>query len=272
MEHGLLMLEGGGIYRLNDHWYPVTAGDFIWMAPYCPQWFGALGKTPAKYLLYKDWNRHPLHHHMKLTINQEQTDPANSTRWRGFPTPPRPPSRVSSFPNRICVRARGSKACAGQRACISGKTPWAIRSPLAGNGPGRRRDWHWLAHRRDSAFRPLRRHGGRAGRSGSNPGAAGKRVSAPALARTAALHVGRADAFRHRLPGITAALRQPGRLRRRNPARRRKADAARNPYQGRVQRRSGDRAPAHPAITQPSWNCISSRDRCWSAGRFRSAS
>jgi len=60
MEHGLLMLEGGGIYRLGDHWYPVTAGDFIWMAPYCPQWFGALGKTPAKYLIYKDWYRHPL--------------------------------------------------------------------------------------------------------------------------------------------------------------------------------------------------------------------
>ena len=59
MEHGLLMLEGEGIYRLNDHWYPVTAGDFIYMAPYCPQWFCALGKKPAKYLLYKDWNRHP---------------------------------------------------------------------------------------------------------------------------------------------------------------------------------------------------------------------
>jgi (S)-ureidoglycine aminohydrolase len=60
MEHGLLMLEGGGIYRLGDSWYPVTAGDFIWMAPYCPQWFGALGKAPAKYLIYKDWYRHPL--------------------------------------------------------------------------------------------------------------------------------------------------------------------------------------------------------------------
>jgi (S)-ureidoglycine aminohydrolase len=24
------------------------------------QWFGALGKVPAKYLIYKDWNRHPL--------------------------------------------------------------------------------------------------------------------------------------------------------------------------------------------------------------------
>jgi (S)-ureidoglycine aminohydrolase len=60
MEHGLLMLEGGGIYRLGDSWYPVTAGDFIWMGPWCPQWFGALGKVPAKYLIYKDWNRHPL--------------------------------------------------------------------------------------------------------------------------------------------------------------------------------------------------------------------
>jgi (S)-ureidoglycine aminohydrolase len=60
MEHGLLMLAGGGIYRLGDSWYPVTAGDFIWMAPYCPQWFGAISKTPASYIIYKDWNRHPL--------------------------------------------------------------------------------------------------------------------------------------------------------------------------------------------------------------------
>jgi len=60
MEHGLLMLEGGGIYRLGDSWYPTTAGDFIWMGPWCPQWFGAIGKKPAKYLIYKDWSRHPL--------------------------------------------------------------------------------------------------------------------------------------------------------------------------------------------------------------------
>ena len=59
MEHGLLMLEGGGIYRLGEHWYPVGAGDFIWMGPYCPQWFGAIGKRPAKYLIYKDWDRYP---------------------------------------------------------------------------------------------------------------------------------------------------------------------------------------------------------------------
>jgi (S)-ureidoglycine aminohydrolase len=59
-EHGLLMLQGEGVYRLGDRWYPVASGDFIWMAPFCPQWFGALGRKPAKYLIYKDWNRHPL--------------------------------------------------------------------------------------------------------------------------------------------------------------------------------------------------------------------
>jgi (S)-ureidoglycine aminohydrolase len=59
MEHGLIMLEGGGIYRLGEAWHPVTAGDFIWMGPWCPQWFGAIGKVPAKYLIYKDFHRHP---------------------------------------------------------------------------------------------------------------------------------------------------------------------------------------------------------------------
>ena len=60
MEHDLLMLEGSGIYRLGDDWHSVHGGDFIWMRAYCPQWFGALGKRPAKYLIYKDWRRHPL--------------------------------------------------------------------------------------------------------------------------------------------------------------------------------------------------------------------
>jgi (S)-ureidoglycine aminohydrolase len=59
MEHGLMMLEGSGTYRLDDDWYVVEAGDFIWMAPFCPQWFGADEKGPAKYLIYKDFNRSP---------------------------------------------------------------------------------------------------------------------------------------------------------------------------------------------------------------------
>ncbi|GMA15558.1 (S)-ureidoglycine aminohydrolase (plasmid) [Deinococcus metallilatus] len=60
MEHGLLMLEGEGIYRLGERYFQVTQGDVIWMGAHCPQWYGALGKTWSKYLLYKDMNRHPL--------------------------------------------------------------------------------------------------------------------------------------------------------------------------------------------------------------------
>lgn len=59
MEHGLIYLAGQGIYRLADKWYPIKKGDSIWMAPYCPQWFGALGKEPATYIYYKNVNRFP---------------------------------------------------------------------------------------------------------------------------------------------------------------------------------------------------------------------
>lgn len=60
MEHGLLMLAGAGVYRLDDDWHPVQAGDVIWMAPYCPQWFAAVGDEPASYIYYKNVNRSPL--------------------------------------------------------------------------------------------------------------------------------------------------------------------------------------------------------------------
>jgi (S)-ureidoglycine aminohydrolase len=60
MEHGLVMLSGQGVYRLDADYHPVRAGDVIWMAPYCPQWFVAMGKTPASYIYYKDINRDPM--------------------------------------------------------------------------------------------------------------------------------------------------------------------------------------------------------------------
>lgn len=60
MEHGLLMLEGQGVYRLDADYHPVQAGDVIWMAAYCPQWFVAMGKTPASYIYYKNVNRDPM--------------------------------------------------------------------------------------------------------------------------------------------------------------------------------------------------------------------
>lgn len=60
MEHGLLMLRGQGVYRLGQDYHPVKAGDVIWMGAYCPQWFVAMGKTPASYIYYKDVNRDPM--------------------------------------------------------------------------------------------------------------------------------------------------------------------------------------------------------------------
>jgi (S)-ureidoglycine aminohydrolase len=59
MEHGLVFLDGQGVYRLKDDWYTVEKGDAIWMAPYVPQWFAATGEDPSRYIYYKDTNRHP---------------------------------------------------------------------------------------------------------------------------------------------------------------------------------------------------------------------
>lgn len=56
-EHGLVMLEGQGMYLLGQDWHEVWQGDFIWMGPYCPQLFYPTGWTQSAYLLYKDVNR-----------------------------------------------------------------------------------------------------------------------------------------------------------------------------------------------------------------------
>ncbi len=59
MEHGLYILEGKGVYRLNQDWVEVEAGDFLWLRAFCPQACYAGGPGPFRYLLYKDVNRHP---------------------------------------------------------------------------------------------------------------------------------------------------------------------------------------------------------------------
>ncbi|GEP11183.1 bifunctional allantoicase/(S)-ureidoglycine aminohydrolase [Methylobacterium gnaphalii] len=58
MEHGLFVLEGKGVYRLNRDWIEVEAGDFMWLRAFCPQACYAGGSRPFRYLLYKDVNRH----------------------------------------------------------------------------------------------------------------------------------------------------------------------------------------------------------------------
>ncbi|MDF3605408.1 bifunctional allantoicase/(S)-ureidoglycine aminohydrolase [Paracoccus sp. DMF-8] len=58
MEHGLFVLEGKAVYRLNRDWVEVGPGDFMWLRAFCPQACYAGGPGPFRYLLYKDVNRH----------------------------------------------------------------------------------------------------------------------------------------------------------------------------------------------------------------------
>ncbi len=58
MEHGLYVLEGKAVYRLNQDWVEVEAGDYMWLRAFCPQACYAGGPGSFRYLLYKDVNRH----------------------------------------------------------------------------------------------------------------------------------------------------------------------------------------------------------------------
>ena len=58
MEHGLYVLQGKAVYRLNQDWVEVEAGDYMWLRAFCPQACYAGGPGPFRYLLYKDVNRH----------------------------------------------------------------------------------------------------------------------------------------------------------------------------------------------------------------------
>ncbi|TKA96712.1 (S)-ureidoglycine aminohydrolase [Cereibacter changlensis] len=58
MQHGLYMLQGQGMYLLgNNDWHECWSRDFIWMGPFCPQFFIATGWAETQYLLFKDVNR-----------------------------------------------------------------------------------------------------------------------------------------------------------------------------------------------------------------------
>lgn len=57
MEHGLYVLEGKAVYRLNEDWVEVQEGDYMSLRAFCPQACYAGGPGPFRYLLYKDVNR-----------------------------------------------------------------------------------------------------------------------------------------------------------------------------------------------------------------------
>ncbi len=57
MEHGLYVLEGKAVYRLNRDWVEVEPGDFMWLRAFLPP--SLLCRARAlPVLLYKDVNRH----------------------------------------------------------------------------------------------------------------------------------------------------------------------------------------------------------------------
>jgi (S)-ureidoglycine aminohydrolase len=53
-EHGLYVTAGRGLQYLSGKFHEIECGDFVYMAPYCPQYFYSVGRESTEYLLYKD--------------------------------------------------------------------------------------------------------------------------------------------------------------------------------------------------------------------------
>ncbi|MGX7092688.1 (S)-ureidoglycine aminohydrolase [Hutsoniella sourekii] len=59
-EHGAYLLSGQGMYNLDNEWFPVEKGDYIFMAAYTQQAAYAVGRDePLAYVYSKDANRDP---------------------------------------------------------------------------------------------------------------------------------------------------------------------------------------------------------------------
>uniref|UniRef100_UPI00403F65F3 (S)-ureidoglycine aminohydrolase n=1 Tax=Candidatus Enterococcus willemsii TaxID=1857215 RepID=UPI00403F65F3 len=59
-EHGAYLLSGKGMYNLDNEWYPVEKGDYIFMSSYVQQAAYAVGRgEPLSYVYSKDCNRDP---------------------------------------------------------------------------------------------------------------------------------------------------------------------------------------------------------------------
>lgn len=57
-EHGAYILSGQGMYNLDNNWYPVKKGDYLFMGAYSPQAAYAVGRGDSlTYVYSKDCNR-----------------------------------------------------------------------------------------------------------------------------------------------------------------------------------------------------------------------
>ena len=56
-EHGAYILNGKGMYNLDNNWYGVEKDDYIFMASYCIQRGYCVGKDDFIYIYSKDCNR-----------------------------------------------------------------------------------------------------------------------------------------------------------------------------------------------------------------------
>jgi (S)-ureidoglycine aminohydrolase len=56
-EHSMYILQGEGVYLIDDAWVPVKKEDFIWFGPFTPQAYYAAGRERTTYIYSKDCNR-----------------------------------------------------------------------------------------------------------------------------------------------------------------------------------------------------------------------
>lgn len=56
-EHGMYILQGEGMYLLDQTWMGIKKDDFVWFGPYCPQCSYGVGREPFTYIYSKDCNR-----------------------------------------------------------------------------------------------------------------------------------------------------------------------------------------------------------------------
>ncbi|UVJ38948.1 cupin domain-containing protein [Arthrobacter sp. CJ23] len=57
MERGIFVLSGSALYKLNEDWVQVDAGDSLRLHSFCPQACYVSGPEQFRYLQYKAVNR-----------------------------------------------------------------------------------------------------------------------------------------------------------------------------------------------------------------------